>query len=97
MPIRILSFPIAVLQNALECMDIRDLVAFSRKDNHVQILVSSRNSNAEPRMERIHQRFIVNLLSSSCAKSAVPVYIIFASWSAEESNAFDEISKKEKY
>ncbi|CAP26838.1 Protein CBG06547 [Caenorhabditis briggsae] len=85
-----------------------------RKDNHAQILVSSRNSNAEPRMERIHQRFIVNLvcfplnflfvdfgiffqLSSSCAKSAVQVYIIFGSGSAEESNAFDEISKKEKY
>ncbi|UMM33275.1 hypothetical protein L5515_006815 [Caenorhabditis briggsae] len=57
----------------------------------------SRNSNAKPRMERIHRRFIINLLSSSCAKPAVPVYIIFTYGSAEESNAFDDISKKEKY
>ncbi|PIC30344.1 hypothetical protein B9Z55_021611 [Caenorhabditis nigoni] len=48
MPIRLLSLSVADLQYALECMDIRDLIAFSLCSNQTKNLVRSSNRKIYP-------------------------------------------------
>ncbi|CAO4382432.1 unnamed protein product [Caenorhabditis nigoni] len=58
MPIRLLSLPVADLQYALECMDIRDLIAFSICSKRTKHLVKSSNRKVESICAYVYEEYI---------------------------------------
>ncbi|PIC30347.1 hypothetical protein B9Z55_021613 [Caenorhabditis nigoni] len=58
MPIRLLSLPGKDLQYALDCMDIRDLVAFSLCSERTKNLVKSSNRKIEPIAAYVYEDYI---------------------------------------
>ncbi|CAO4382435.1 unnamed protein product [Caenorhabditis nigoni] len=58
MPVRLLSFPFYEIQYVLECMDIRDLIAFSICSKRTKNLVKSSNRKIEPIAAYVYEDYI---------------------------------------